>query len=145
MAQNSTERIADSILPLDGPYDQNSMADAGAVIGELVRRLNHATMAHNAPDALPYPQDVARLIDDLATATERLPQLLAQIAYRIGFLALDERLIVDQRMPEQRPAFVTGTAAQYLTDAQGFLHEAATALVRVQGSTSRLSWIHDED
>jgi hypothetical protein len=47
------EHLAEAVLPLDGPYDPQQLAEAAEVIAALGRRLAHATLAHNTAASLP--------------------------------------------------------------------------------------------
>jgi hypothetical protein len=77
------EAAAESVLPLDGPYDPQRVIFAGDAIAELVRRLNHATQPVNTPQSLPYPSDAASLLAGLSSAAARLQQLIRQVSARV--------------------------------------------------------------
>jgi hypothetical protein len=67
-------------FPVGGPYSGADTTAAGAALAELVRYLAHAT---RHAEALPEPQDAARLLGDLSTALAGLPQVLDQVARRL--------------------------------------------------------------
>jgi hypothetical protein len=142
---HNADQIADGILPLDGPYDPEAMALTGQLLGELVRRLNHATLWHNIDESLPYPDGVDTQVAGLAGATAAMGQLLGQLAYRLGSITNDERLQVDGRGTRLSPLEVTANATQYLTDASASLAQAHAALAKAQNSTSRLAWNDPDD
>lgn len=141
----NVDQIADDILPLDGPYNPEAMALTGRLLGELVRRLNHATLWHNTDESLPYPSGIDTQVAGLVGATAAMDQLLGQLAYRLGSIANDERLQVDGRGARLTPLEATATAAQYLTDASAGLAQAVAALEKAQNLTSRLAWNGGDD
>jgi hypothetical protein len=67
-------------FPVGGPYSGADTTAAGAALADLVRYLAHAT---RHAEALPEPQDAARLLGDLSTALAGLPQVLDQVARRL--------------------------------------------------------------
>lgn len=67
-------------FPVGGPYLGADTTAAGNALADLVRYLAHAT---RHPEALPEPQDAARLLGDLSAALAGLPQVLDQVARRL--------------------------------------------------------------
>ena len=80
---------ADHVLPLDGPYQPDQVVTAARLIGELVRRLNRATVTGHA---LPSPGDLYGLLGGITEAVAGLGQLLAQLADRADEFAEHPRL-----------------------------------------------------
>jgi len=64
-------------LRTDGPHSPDSVRGAADLVAEGVRYLNHATMP--GAGGLDYPGDAYSLLGALYTATQRLPQLFAQL------------------------------------------------------------------
>jgi hypothetical protein len=62
-------------------FDGLSACEHAEAAAEAIRAINHVTL-HDA--ALPYPSDAYRLIGELSTLAERLPQALQQTAQRIS-------------------------------------------------------------
>lgn len=131
-----TDRIADQILRLDGPYTPDETIAAVKVVAELVRRLNNATL-NALVLTLPNPGNVDTVIQDLVILMERLPQLLDHIATRIDMLGGDPRVAVDQR-GERDLADVVAWAVVNLREASSGVDSARKALKAVGAGTSRL-------
>jgi len=64
-------------LRADGPHSAEYTMQVAYVLDDAARVLNHATMP--GAGGLDYPGDAYRLLGALYTATERLPQLFAQL------------------------------------------------------------------
>jgi hypothetical protein len=60
-----------------GPHDDDTITALAQITAEAVRVLNHATIG---PAGLSEPGTVYRVLGELATAANRLPQLLTQLA-----------------------------------------------------------------
>ena len=61
-------------------FDGLTACEHAEAAAEAIRAINHVTF-HNT--ALPYPSDAYRLIGELITLAQRLPQALQQTAQRI--------------------------------------------------------------
>lgn len=103
------DSYADEILPVDGPHTPEGVLTAAGLIGELVRRLNHATLPDRAERSLPYPSTVDRAVGQLRGAFGLLPQLLGQLARRLEAFA-DEPGLYDDR--HDRVTIAPGTTAR---------------------------------
>ncbi len=142
MASDHIDAIADQILPLDGPHTPDAVILAAAVIAELVRRLNHATLSHNAPDALPAPQVADGLLGGLDVATGRLPQLFWQVGRRLGSFDPD-RLGVDDLGPIWTPSVGVASANADLDRAAGHMAAVSDSLACARGATRRFTYKDD--
>lgn len=91
--------LANEVFPTDGPYDSQRTVKAAAVLAELLRYLNYATMPKGGVE---YPATVYDLIGNLQTAMERLPQLLGQMTDRLHEQATREGTYVNNPRPEDR-------------------------------------------
>ena len=60
-----------------GPHDDDTITALAQITAEAVRALNHATFPRAA---LSEPGTVYRVLGELATAANRLPQLCSQLA-----------------------------------------------------------------
>lgn len=70
-------------LNVDGPHSPENTRRAAALAAEAIRFLNHAT-GNRDSEALRYPSDVDAVVQDLAVAVMRMPQLFGQIAQWLG-------------------------------------------------------------
>lgn len=113
---------------IDGPHTPESTAAAARQIAELVRYLNHATLAD---EALPEPADTARVLGELADAAERMRQLLGQIA---GRLKRYEPLGSDDGNPVASRAETVAAAVA----AWAHLEHATAELRRARDAAARL-------
>lgn len=114
------DEIADELLPVDGPHTPDGVVAAASLIGELVRRLNHATQPHRAPRSLLYPATVYRTASYLHRAAALLPQALEQLAARMDRLAEQPGLYDDRHAQAPAPAADTAGLTAFL------LREATT-------------------
>lgn len=128
--------LAEQVLPA-GTTDPEAVAAAASLVAELVRRLNHATLE---PSAIPGPKHADRIVAAVGNTVLRLPQLLRQLADRMGAVARFPGLSVDSLGPV--PA---GGAASVARDTRDDLTAAAShaedlsAVLRAAGRrTSRL-------
>ena len=60
-----------------GPHDDDTITALAQITAEAIRALNHATFPRAA---LSEPATVYRVLGELATAANRLPQLCSQLA-----------------------------------------------------------------
>lgn len=67
------------VLNTDGPDTPEYIKQVARHFAEAVRVLNHLTLAHRAPGTLRQPADADYVLVEVATAIERLPQLLEQM------------------------------------------------------------------
>jgi len=102
------EAVVGAVWPTDGPYSEQRTATAGRAVAELVRYLNYAT---RGVAGLPDPAGAYLLLGSVATALQRLPQALDQIARRFAELAADPAAAIDDLghpMGRQSAAAVVG-------------------------------------
>ena len=64
-------------LSTGAPPSPERTLQLAETLAEIVRVLNHQTMHH---EALQYPAEADRVVRELLSAAERLPQLLGQVA-----------------------------------------------------------------
>src|SRR5262245_27636338 len=105
------DEIADEILPVDGPHTPDGVRAAAGLIGELVRRLNHATLRERVERSLPYPATVDAVVGRLQAAAGGLPQLLIQLAHRLDALAAAPGLYDDRGERAEATPFEVATMA----------------------------------
>jgi len=108
-------QIADLLLPLDGPYTPDRIIETARTIGELVRRLNHATFSRSA---LRYPPQLYRTVTALHNGVYGLKQTLTQLAASLDAFATDPRVEHDDR----------GDASAAFTDAALQLRAAVAGI-----------------
>jgi hypothetical protein len=134
----SAEQTAYDLFPFRNRSGDQS-ASVAALIAELVRLLNHATVtSREAEVSLPTPQDAARVIAGLASAVGRMPQLVQQINDRLD--ALEEQVEDVQRRPAHQTLQIIN---QELAAAFRPLTSAAGALDRARSSVERLVLIEE--
>jgi hypothetical protein len=124
----------------DGPHSPAYTRDVGNVLAEAVRVMNYATLAE-AP-GLEYPSDADRLLRDVLTALDRLPQLLGQVRVWLDGQASAGAVGHDQGQDASRSVAITGGA---LISASGHLATAADVLRRACEETSHLTGKGDDD
>jgi hypothetical protein len=127
----------DDILPTNGPYTPDQIHAAAAAIAEIVRRLNHATLAHHVPDTLPTPGDLDIVLTSIAALTARLPQLIGQLADTLNRYNT-ARLDVDNLGPATTGPDAARHAVFILTDAAQTANALADLLADARQYTSRL-------
>lgn len=108
------DELADELLPVDGPHTAERVTAAAELLGELVRRLNHATQRDRSERTLPYPATVDRMVGSLHRAAALLPQTLEQMAHRLGQLGDMPGLYDDRRDHAPGPPDYTATYAGVL-------------------------------
>ena len=79
-----------------GPHDDDTITALAQITAEAVRALNHATFPRAA---LSEPGTVYRVLGELATAANRLPQLLTQLARWLAEENTAGRLADDHDLP----------------------------------------------
>jgi len=126
--------LADQVLPLDGPYLPEKVVEAARTVGELVRRLNHATW--NA-SALRYPPQLDSTVGALRAAVYGLDQTFTQIATRLDVFGADPRIEHDDRSD---PWVGCAEAPQHLRHAVGELRAVTEVLDRVTAITYHLGY-----
>jgi hypothetical protein len=93
LTPDTAGELADQVLPLDGPYDPEGLITAAALVAELVRRLNHATIARKA---FRYPSELDRTLAGIKAAMYGLPQLFGQLATELERFHQDPALYSDR-------------------------------------------------
>lgn len=136
MATVHVDRIADQVLTVEGPYTADGVTGAVGLVAELVRRLNRATL-RPSDSGLDDPRDLDTVVQDLAITTERMQQLLAQVANHVGLVRDNPRAGVDQGGADDM-ATVVAWAMLHLGEATHGLIQAHAALKAVGRGTSRL-------
>lgn len=136
-----TKTLADHVedaLPQGGPYNIERTETAALILPELVRYLNHATFDdRDAAAALPYPSTTSSVIASVKVLTERLQQLLGQLADREDQHAADPGL---QAYGSETPAAVlAGMVAAELRDAAQLAADMTSHLNRAHNDAARLS------
>ena len=115
-----------------GPHDDDTIIALAAITAEAIRVLNHAT---RDSAAIGEPATTDRVLADLATAVDRLPQLLAQLThwltgqYTSGRLAHDRGQLTDA---------VTSVVAVLDRDAAPHAARLAAALNQAHQATAGL-------
>ena len=79
-----------------GPHDDATITALAQITAEAIRALNHATFPHAA---LSEPGTVYRVLGELATAANRLPQLCSQLARWLAEENTAGRLADDHDLP----------------------------------------------
>lgn len=120
-------------LRTDGPFDPDYLRQVAATFAETVRVMNHATLGDTG--ALEYPPDAYSLLGHLYTATQRMPQLLAQLnAFLDGWQASGQLGDSNGNDPTRQVA----SAAASLRVAGDFASSLTTVLQNAQNSISGL-------
>jgi hypothetical protein len=101
VATPDPDTLIDEHWPIDGPHGPGSVASAAAAVAHLVRYLNHATRSTNAHPSGP---DLSSTLNNLATAVQRLPQLLQQLEANARWVATDATLYDDRGIDPSRTA-----------------------------------------
>lgn len=122
-------------LRTDGPHNPDYTREVGNVLAESVRVLNLATHPADGAPGLGCPADAESLIAAVCTATQRLPQLLFQVAAFLGSEAASGR-IADTRGRDATA--LTDDAAAALHEAATLTEQAARELRDAQSATSGL-------
>ena len=122
-------------LRTDGPHSPDYTREVGNVLAEAVRTLNYATLG-DCP-GLEYPDEADRLLRDVTTALDRLPQLLEQVRGWLGDRALAGVVGHDQGKDVARSVSITGgaliSAAGHLVTASGILRDATAETSHLTG------------
>ena len=129
------DQIADQLLPLDGPYDPDAVIETARTIGELVRRINHATFYRSA---LAYPPQLYRTVSSLRSGLYGLQQTFGQLAARLEAFATDQRVGHDSRRDD--PAVACHDAAYSLRQAAAALNAVTSPLDMATQITSHLDY-----
>jgi hypothetical protein len=79
-----------------GPHDDATITALAQITAEAIRALNHATFPYAG---LSEPATVYRVLGELATAANRLPQLLSQLARWLAEENTAGRLADDRDLP----------------------------------------------
>lgn len=111
-------------------------------LAEVVRTLNHTTMHH---EALGEPADVDRVIRELVSAAERLPQLLGQIGAWLEREDAAERIEVPSGEYAGNPLLAVATARDLLDSAVTWAAGLHRALGLAASVTSDLAGSGSDD
>jgi hypothetical protein len=128
------DQVADLLLPLDGPYPPDQVVEAARTVGELVRRLNHATFHRTT---LRYPPQMYRTLGALRSALYGLEQTFDQLAARLDAFATDPQVGHDNG---HDPAPTCADAARQLRHAAAAVTEVTAHLNPAHEATSHLSY-----
>ena len=121
-----------------GPHSPEYTAALANAIADAVRTLNHATLNHPG-EALAFPADADAVISALATAMQRVPQLLDQLSgwlteeYRAG------RMQITYGPHAGDPGAATLEARIGLSEASAIAGQLHAALKGVGAVTSKIS------
>ena len=111
-----------------GPHDDDTITALAQITAEAVRALNHATFPRAA---LSEPATVYRVLGELATAANRLPQLCSQLARWLDEENTAGRLAHDHRHLPGAMAYVMArldqNAPRYAALLGGALDDAQQA------------------
>jgi hypothetical protein len=129
---DDVNRLADLVFALDHPYDPESVVRAAAMVAELVRRLNHATL-HRA--TLPDPAQLDQIVGRLQRAVQGLTQTLGQLANQLDWYATDPHISHDRNLD---PTGAAVHAAEQLRTAAGALITVARHMDAAHQTTSHL-------
>lgn len=136
-----TQTLADHVaeaLPQGGPYSIERTETAALILPELVNYLNRATFDdRDAATALPYPSTTSSVIASVKTLTERLQQLLGQLADREDQHAADPSL--QAYGSETTAAVLAGVIAVDLRAAAQLTGDLAARLDKVHNDAASLS------
>ena len=132
--------MTDISLRTEGPHSPEYTQEVGTALAESARVLNHATLG-DAP-GLEYPSDADRLLRDVTTMLDRLPQLLEQVRRWLNDQAVACVVGHDQGDDVTRSVAVIGGA---LISASGHLVTAAEVLRSATAKTSHLTGIGGTD
>jgi hypothetical protein len=109
---------------------------------ELARVMNHQTMHH---EALAEPSDADRVVRELSSAAERLPQLLSQIGRWLDLEAAADRITVPSGRYQGNPPLAVAAARIRLERAGQIAAELQEALDDAASVTSTLAAREDDD
>lgn len=139
--------MPDTDLNPDGPHSPDRTRGLGNVLAECVRVLNYATM--RGEDGLKHPSDAHDLIAALYTATQRMPQLLGQMAAWLetvrGNPALADSYAGNVPGHAATAREAAGEAIEYLAEAADFAGELTQVLRAAQNTTGGLYVKEDTD
>lgn len=141
LTPDSVDQAATAILPLDGPYDPERIITAARLAGELVRRLNHATIARRA---FRYPSELDMTVAGLKSAAYGLGQLLRQLAGELERFQADPRLYADASANDTGVS-VARHAVMAMMNAASNADALAEGLDRVTRRTHKLGLHVDDD
>jgi hypothetical protein len=125
-------------LRTDGPHSPAYTREVGSSLAEAARVLNYATLAE-AP-GLEYPSDADRLLREVVTTLDRLPQLLGQVRAWLNAQQSAGAVGHDQGPGALMAVSLAGGA---LLSASEHLVTAADVLRRACAETSHLTGLKD--
>lgn len=126
-------------LRTGGPHSPDYTRDLGDTLIEAVRCLNYATLG-DAP-GLRHPADADRLLRDITTALDRMPQLVEQVRKWLRAQSHAGRIGHDQHAD---PVEAVTQADAYLLDAASALDMVAGCLRGATARTSHMTGIRPE-
>jgi hypothetical protein len=122
--------VADQVLRFGEPYDPDCVVAAAVLIGELVRRLNHASRT------FVHPVTVDTVVHRMCRAIQGMPQLCDQLAASLTAVKDDPALASDD--PTKGPSDLATLAAAQLGLAATLLAAPGNELAQAGASTSHL-------
>jgi hypothetical protein len=132
---DSVTSVADQVLPLDGPCADEQVEQAALLVGEMIRRLNHATRSTLCPQA------VANVALNLGVGMSGLPQTFNQLGHSLNLHAGVLTLRADA--PDLVPTTVVEKARASLAAAGDAASQAAEAVHRAGSWASHLYFDDD--
>jgi hypothetical protein len=134
--------MTDIHLNPGGPHSPQYTRQVAAALAEAVRVLNHATFPP-AGEALAYPSDMDAVVQELATAVMRFPQLFSQLARWLGEQEDAGKLEINHGPCEGRPWRAVATFKALMTDAEGEADRLHRALDRARQVTATIGAPYD--
>jgi hypothetical protein len=129
-------------LSTDTPASPERTRQVAEFIAEAVRYLNHATMDHAAFGS---PDDARRVLQEIATAAFRLPQLFGQVDRWLEREDEAERISVPSGQYRDNPLLAVATARDVLDTARADAARLSEDLERAARVTSDLAGVEDGD
>lgn len=117
-----------------------SAEEAAADAAEAIRSLNHVTFM---PSSVEFPSDVYRILGELYTMTQRLPQALQQLASRLDEHRATGRLTLDSAHRHTDPNLAVGSAIAELSTAAEALETVTQSLTAAQNDIANVAMTDD--
>jgi hypothetical protein len=131
--------VTEISLRTDGPHSPEYTQEVGQALAECVRVLNYSS--RDGAPGLEYPGDVYSLLGWLYTATERLPQLLDQLAYFLHEQYASGRVADDKG---RNAGTLTAIAGGALLTGRGHAKALTSSLRKAQEQISGL-YVKEDD
>lgn len=130
--------IVSGLIPLDGPDNANTTRAAAGVLGELVRRLNHATLP--ARDGVPDMPTLVAVYTALESANVGTVQLLGQLLGQlVNWMEDGERLGIEGN-PDHPPVHSSVRCiSQSTVRAVDLVVDAVDQLTSIRSHVDRLT------